>query len=140
MSKFYQATMTVFGLLFGIILQSFPLNIFRSPQGDLLASCSSDKTIKIWGKGSDGYLECKVSEFLFELNQEYQATLEGAHKKTIRTVCWTPDGSRLLSVGFDSQMCVWEKKEDCFECVATMEGHENEVICKKRIIFFYNIR
>jgi len=32
----------------------------RNPQGDLLASCSSDKTIKIWGKGSDGFLECQV--------------------------------------------------------------------------------
>jgi len=32
-------------------------------------------------------------------------------------------------------MCVWEKKEDCFECVATMEGHENEVNRLKRIYF-----
>jgi len=91
-------------------------SVVWSPQGDLLASCSSDKTIKIWGKGSDGYLECK-------------ATLEGAHKKTIRAMCWTPDGSRLLSVGFDSQMCVWVKGEDTFDCVATMEGHENEIKC-----------
>ena len=34
--------------------------ITRNPQGDLLASCSSDKTIKIWGKREDGYLECQV--------------------------------------------------------------------------------
>jgi len=33
----------------------------------------------------------------------------------------------LVAVGFDSNMTVWLKKDDTFDCVATMEGHENEI-------------
>jgi len=50
------------------------------------------------------------------------------HTRTIRSACWSPDGQFLATVGFDSQMCIWLKKEDSFECVAIMDGHENEVI------------
>ena len=77
-------------------------------------------------------LNAKYKGSLFKITEISKVTLEGAHKKTIRSLCWTPDGGRLLSVGFDSQMCVWVKGESTFECVATMEGHENEVkFCRR---------
>ncbi len=50
------------------------------------------------------------------------------HTRTIRSACWSPDGQFLATVGFDSQMCIYLKKENDFECVAVMDGHENEVI------------
>ena len=50
------------------------------------------------------------------------------HTRTIRSLHWSPDGKLLVSAGFDSQVCIWLKKDNNFECVATMDGHENEVI------------
>jgi cytosolic iron-sulfur protein assembly protein CIAO1 len=90
-----------------------------------LASCSGDKTIKIWGRADKGGLECKV---LFNLIcQTPKATLDGQHTRTIRSVAWSPDGNLLASAGFDSHLCLWLKKPNEFECVAVMDGHENEV-------------
>jgi FOG: WD40 repeat len=56
-----------------------------------------------------------------------KSTLSDQHTRTIRSVGWSPDGELLASAGFDSQLNIWLKKEDNFECVAAMEGHENEV-------------
>jgi len=90
-------------------------SIHWNPSGDLFASCSSDKTVKIWGKNANGLYECK-----FTLGDQQ-------HTRTIRSACWSPDGQFLATVGFDSQMCIWLKKEDSFECVSVMDGHENEI-------------
>eukprot|EP00013_Stygamoeba_regulata_P013785 CAMPEP_0177683220 /NCGR_PEP_ID=MMETSP0447-20121125/31671_1 /TAXON_ID=0 /ORGANISM="Stygamoeba regulata, Strain BSH-02190019" /LENGTH=240 /DNA_ID=CAMNT_0019192765 /DNA_START=124 /DNA_END=843 /DNA_ORIENTATION=- len=37
------------------------------------------------------------------------------------------DGSLLASASFDSTVSVWTKKDNDFDCTATLEGHENEV-------------
>ena len=63
-----------------------------SQDGLLIATCSSDKRIKIWGKGADAF-ECKTS-------------LEGGHSRTVRAVAWKPHcvpGDLVLaSAGFDA--------------------------------------
>lgn len=56
-----------------------------------------------------------------------QATFGDQHTRTIRSICWSPDGQLLASAGFDSQICIWLKKGDTFDFVAVMDGHENEV-------------
>lgn len=86
-----------------------------NPTGTLLASCSGDKTIRIWGKlpGSDSWTSLAI--------------LTDAHHRTIRSVAWSPCGNFLASSSFDATTCVWDRRGGEFECVATLEGHENEV-------------
>ena len=83
-----------------------------SPAG-VLASCGTDKTIRLWVEGSG----------------EWQgvAVLEEAHQRTIRCVAWSPCGSFLASCSFDGTAMVWEVQGTEFDCVASLEGHENEV-------------
>ncbi|CAB4008272.1 probable cytosolic iron-sulfur assembly CIAO1 homolog [Paramuricea clavata] len=84
-----------------------------NPSGTLLASCSADKKIRLWGK-EDGKWICKT-------------VLADAHERTIRSVSWSPCGNYISSASFDATTCIWSKKDDEFECIATLEGHENEV-------------
>lgn len=68
-----------------------------NPTGTLLASCSGDKTIKIWGlDGSKGTWACK-------------ATLSGQHSRTIRSIAWSPCGMKLAAGSFDATATVWDR-------------------------------
>ena len=86
-----------------------------SQDGSLIASCSSDKTIKIWSTS----------------NAICQTTLDGTHTRTIRQVKWSPvviPGKLCLaSASFDATAVVWQQDGDDFEPVSPLEGHENEV-------------
>jgi len=57
-----------------------------------------------------------------------KTVLEGAHHRTIRCVSWSPCGRLLAASSFDGTTSVWSSKSlSDFECIATLEGHENEV-------------
>lgn len=84
-----------------------------NPKGTLLASCSSDKTIRIWGQEGERWI-CK-------------STLTDQHQRTVRDVAWSPSGRLLAAASFDSTISIWDRSNGEFECVATLEGHENEV-------------
>ncbi|KAI3516175.1 hypothetical protein L1887_15086 [Cichorium endivia] len=82
----------------------------------ILASCSGDKTVRIWQQRSPSStsFDCK-------------AVLEDTHTRTIRSCAWSPSGKQLATASFDATTAIWEQNGSDFECVSTLEGHENEV-------------
>ena len=102
-----------------------------------LVSCSGDKSIRLWSASASGLQEWKCLK-----------NLDMAHKRTIRSVAWNPDGRVLASCSFDASCAIWHldpkefnssinysepqaaysiDDEEELECMATLEGHENEV-------------
>ncbi|KAH6786447.1 Transducin/WD40 repeat-like superfamily protein [Perilla frutescens var. hirtella] len=81
----------------------------------VLASCSGDKTIRIWEQSpASGSFHCK-------------AVLEDTHTRTVRSCAWSPSGKLLATASFDATTAIWEDVGGDFSCVSTLEGHENEV-------------
>jgi WD40 repeat protein len=82
-----------------------------SPDGNLLASASTDRSVRIY----------KTSDY------SLQQTLDGEHDKTIRSVAFSPNGKFLAAASFDATVSLYILSEGVFEFFQKLEGHENEV-------------
>jgi WD40 repeat protein len=95
-----------------------------SRNGEFLAACfgSPDPCVRIWKLNAE--------------NQQWvlQATLQGVHERTIRSIAFAPLASpTVLAAGsFDGTVSIWEydeKTSNQWECTTQLEGHDNEVKC-----------
>ncbi|MBD2071882.1 CHAT domain-containing protein [Leptolyngbya sp. FACHB-671] len=82
------------------------IDITFSPDGQLLASASDDKTIRLWRR--DG---------------TWLKTLEG-HSSNVRSVGFSPDGQLLASASDDKTIRLWQRDGTA---VGVLEGHQDKV-------------
>ena len=69
--------------------------VFR-PDNHLFATCSMDKTIKIW--------ETKTNKLLKVID----AGRFGAHKSSVNKLWWSPFNDQLVSCSDDRKIMIWE--------------------------------
>ncbi|KAI9216927.1 WD40-repeat-containing domain protein [Blastocladiella britannica] len=109
------------------------------PSGSLLASTSSDKTVRLWGPTTPLASSSTNSEW------NCKTTLDGGHKRTVRSVAFAPAGGAagtLATASFDATIGIWDRDvaamdaEDAlgnaeleYDYAATLEGHESEAKC-----------
>lgn len=114
-------------------------NVAWNPTQPLLASCSSDKSVRI-------YHYTNLNGSLEEPRFQLATSVPTGHKRTVRSLAWSPSGTSLATASFDSTVAVWERTNSDddeglsgaageWECVSTLEGHESE--CKS-VAYSYN--
>lgn len=85
--------------------------VWGSP--DVIASCSDDKTVRVWEQNLSGSFVCK-------------AVLEVS--SMVRSCAWSPECKLLAAACSNATTVIW--KDDgvhAYECIYTLKGHENEV-------------
>ncbi len=145
-------------------------SVIFNPTKPIIASSSTDKTVRIYSysfpndneeeggveDGGDGHGETKAkSEQKLLPIIHYHSTLPtSSHKRTIRSLAFSPSGSTLATGSFDSSIGIWEERipeeegeggidetsgvepintqrgegeEKQWENVTTLDGHESEV-------------
>jgi WD40 repeat protein len=65
-----------------------------SPNGRWIATCSIDRTVRIWD-GREG---------------QQKAVLYGGHREWVRSLAYRPDGERMASVGDNGGLRIWDMK------------------------------
>ncbi|KAF8317177.1 WD40 repeat-like protein [Clavulina sp. PMI_390] len=113
-------------------------NVAWNPTQPLLASCSSDKSVRLYHYST---LNGSLEEARFQL----ATVIPTGHTRTVRGIAWSPSGTSLATASFDSTVAIWERAQNDdeaegpasgeWECASTLEGHESE--CKS-VAYSYN--
>ena len=91
-------------------------------RGDLLATCSRDRTAWVWEANSHG-------EDTEDAEYECAGVLNG-HSQDVKHVCWVPQDRSLLTASYDESVKHWrELRKDDWQCVQTMTAHSGTVWC-----------
>lgn len=84
------------------------LRLSWAPRGDLLASCSVDRTVRIWDLATGAVLR----------------TLTG-HSEGINQAAWSPDREMIATASFDRTIKIWDVQSGGL--LRTLLGHEDDV-------------
>ncbi|KAJ3557698.1 hypothetical protein NM688_g1331 [Phlebia brevispora] len=104
-----------------------------NPAKPLLASCSADKTVRLYNYSHSSSADGASDVITFSHN----TTIPTGHAKTVRALAWSPSGETLATASFDSNIGIWSQEEGGddddtstkeWECMSLLEGHETE--CK----------
>ncbi|KAI0734806.1 WD40 repeat-like protein [Fomitopsis betulina] len=107
-----------------------------NPKRPILASCSADKTVRMYHYQLQSIAEDSEDS---KLGFVHSMTIPTGHAKTVRAIAWSPSGKTLATASFDSNIGIWAQEEDNengdvsggdaeWECMSLLEGHETE--CK----------
>ncbi|KAL8711627.1 MAG: hypothetical protein Q9220_004037 [cf. Caloplaca sp. 1 TL-2023] len=85
-----------------------------SAGGNLLATCSRDKSVWVWEEvGEDD-------------DYETVAVLQ-EHDGDVKCVAWHPEQELLASASYDDDIRLWREEVDDWGCISVLRGHESTV-------------
>lgn len=105
-----------------------------NPATPLLASCSSDKSIRM-----HNFIPSLSSDRI-DYAFHHQSTIPTSHSRTVRSLAFNPTGATLATASFDSTVGIWQQVAEAglddgaaggegeWEALDPLEGHESE--CK----------
>ncbi|KAI0071536.1 WD40 repeat-like protein, partial [Panus rudis PR-1116 ss-1] len=121
-------------------------HIAWNPKRPILASCSADKTVRMYNyrNNSSDSESPSTSSDTPALTFSHTTTIPTGHTKTVRAIAWSPSGKTLATASFDANIGIWAQEGDEedegegaegngggrgeWECMSLLEGHETE--CK----------